>query len=348
MTMPVSSALPFDVARVRAEFPALAQRVNGRPLVYLDSAATAQKPRAVLDAVRSIDARDTGNVHSAVHALGVAATERFEGARAIVRRFLGAADTAEIVFTRGTTESVNLVAQTFGRLRVGPGDEVLASRLEHHSNLVPWQMLCAERGARLLPIPLDAGGQVDLARYQDLLSARTRLVAVAHVSNVLGTVTPIHQIIRLAHACGATVLIDGAQAVPHLRVDVRALDCDFYCFSGHKLFGPTGAGVLYGKREHLEAMPPWQGGGHMLRSMRFEDTIYQDPPWRFEAGTPPIAAVVGLGEAITWLESIGFDAVAAHEQTLTEHALRVLPAGRGLRPFGPPRTRAPAFALTPP
>src|SRR5262249_51541530 len=206
-----------------------------------------------------------------------------------------------------------------------------------------WQMLCAERGARLLPIPLDAGGQIDLARYQDLLSARTRLVAVAHVSNVLGTVTPIDEIVRLAHARGATVLVDGAQAVPHLRVDVRALDCDFYCLSGHKLFGPTGAGVLYGKREHLDTMPPWQGGGHMLRSMRFEGRNYQDPPWRFEAGTPPIAAVVGLGEAITWLESIGFEAVAAHERTLTEHALGALPAVPGLRLFASPGARAPVF-----
>jgi cysteine desulfurase/selenocysteine lyase len=346
MAMPVSSALPFDVARVRAEFPALAQRVNGRPLVYLDSAATAQKPRAVLDAVRSIDARDAGNVHSAVHTLAVAATERFEDARAIVCRFLGAADTAEIVFTRGTTESVNVVAQTFGRLRVGPGDEVLASRLEHHSNLVPWQMLCAERGARLVPIPLDAGGQIDLARYRALLSARTRLVAIAHVSNVLGTMNPIDEIVRLAHARGAAVLVDGAQAVPHLRVDVRALDCDFYCFSGHKLFGPTGAGVLYGKREHLEAMPPWQGGGHMIRSMGFEGTTYQDPPWRFEAGTPPIAAVVGLGAAITWLESIGFEAIAAHERRLSDHAFRVLPAVGGLRLFTPPGARVPVFAFT--
>jgi cysteine desulfurase / selenocysteine lyase len=346
MAMSVSSALPFDVARVRSEFPALAQRVHGHPLVYLDSAATAQKPLAVLDEVRTMDARDTGNVHSAVHALSVAATERYETARAIVGRFLGTAESAEIVFTRGTTESVNLVAQTFGRLRVGSGDEVLASRLEHHSNLVPWQMLCAERGARLVPIPLDASGRIDLARYQALLSPRTRVVAVAHVSNVLGTVTPIEEIVRLAHARGAAVLVDGAQAVSHLRVDVRALDCDFYCFSGHKLFGPTGAGVLYGKREHLEAMPPWQGGGHMLRSMRFEGTTYQDPPWRFEAGTPPIAAVVGLGAAITWLESIGFEAIAAHERTLAEHALRVLPAVRGLQLFGPSGARAPVFAFT--
>jgi cysteine desulfurase / selenocysteine lyase len=263
-----------------------------------------------------------------------------------VRRFLGAANTAEIVFTRGTTESVNLVAQTFGRLRVGTGDEVLASRLEHHSNLVPWQMLCAERGARLLPIPLDASGQIDLARYRSLLSARTRLVAVTHVSNVLGTVTPVDEIVRLAHARGAAVVIDGAQAVPHLRVDVRALDCDFYCFSGHKLFGPTGAGVLYGKGEHLEAMPPWQGGGHMIRSTGFEGTTYQDPPWRFEAGTPAIAAVVGLGAAITWLESIGFEAIAAHERTLTEHALRVLPAVRGLRLLAAPAGRVPVFAFT--
>jgi cysteine desulfurase / selenocysteine lyase len=337
---------PFDIAAVRAQFPALAQRVNGHALVYLDSAATAQKPRAVLDALRDVEGRDCGNVHRAVHALGVAATDRYEAARATVQRFLGAAAPDEIVFTRGTTESINLVAQTFGRLRVGPGDEVLASVLEHHSNLVPWQLLCAERGARLIPIPVDERGDLVLGRYQELLSPRTRLVAVTHVSNVLGTITPVAEIARLAHRQGAAVLVDGAQAVAHLPVDVRALDCDFYCFSGHKLFGPSGAGVLYGKREQLAAMPPWQGGGHMIRSVRFTGSTWQDPPARFEAGTPPIAAVIGLGAAIEWLASLGWDAIAAHERTLIDHALAVLPAVPGLRLLGAPAARSPLFSFT--
>ncbi len=328
----------LDASRIRADFPALAQSVHGRPLVYLDSASTALKPRSVIDAVSHMFERECANVHRGVHALSVAATERYEGVREKVRRFLGAADAREIVFTRGATEAINLVAQSFGRAAVGPGDEVLVSALEHHSNLVPWQMLCAERGATLRPFPLDARGQIDLTRFAELLSPRTRVVAISHVSNALGTVTPVREIVRLAREAspGIAVVVDGAQAVAHLRVDVAALDCDFYCFSGHKLFGPTGTGVLYGKRERLAAMAPWQGGGDMIVSVSFAGTLYAEPPHRFEAGTPNIAGIVGLGAAIDYVEAVGLDAIAAHERALLEHGTRVLAAVPGLRLLGPP------------
>jgi cysteine desulfurase/selenocysteine lyase len=329
-------APPLDTARVRADFPALAQTVHGRPLVYLDSASTAQKPRAVIDAVVRMLERDCANIHRGVHALSAAATEAYENVREKVRRFVGAEDAREIVFTRGTTEAVNLVAQAYGRRAVGPGDEVLVSVLEHHSNLVPWQMLCQERGASLRAIPLDAEGRIDLARAGELITPRTRIVAVSHVSNAIGTVAPVREIARMARERGAAVLVDGAQAAPHLQVDVRAIGCDFYCFSGHKLFGPTGAGVLYGRRERLDAMPPWQGGGDMILSVSLDETLYADPPHRFEAGTPDIAAVVGLGAAIDYVEALGIDAVAAHEHALLAHGVRALSAVPGLRLFGPP------------
>jgi cysteine desulfurase / selenocysteine lyase len=312
--------------------------VHGRPLVYLDSASTAQKPRAVIDAVSLMFERECANVHRGVHALSAAATERYEAVREKVRRFLGAASAGEIVFTRSATEAVNLVAQSFGRAAVGPGDEVLVSTLEHHSNLVPWQMLCAERGAALRASPLDARGQIDLAAFAERLSPRTRIVAVAHVSNALGTVMPVRELVRLARAAspGVAVVVDGAQAVPHLRVDVGALDCDFYCFSGHKLFGPTGTGVLYGKRERLAAMGPWQGGGDMIVSVSFAGTLYAEPPHRFEAGTPNIAGIVGLGAAVDYVEALGLDAIAAHERALLDHGARVLATIPGLQILGPP------------
>lgn len=343
---PRDPALP---ARLREDFPALAQEVNGRPLVYLDSASTALKPRAVIDASARVYERECANVHRGVHALSVAATELYEGVREKVRRFLGAEDAGEIVFTHGTTESINLVAQSLGRAVVGLGDEVLISTLEHHGNLVPWQMLCAERGALLRVIPLDARGQLDLDRCAALLSARTRVVAISHVSNAIGTVTPVREVVRLTRerAPGAAVLVDGAQAAPHLAVDVRALDCDFYAFSAHKLYGPTGTGVLYGKRERLAAMAPWQGGGDMIVSVTFEGTTYAEPPHRFEAGTPNIAGVVGLGAAIDYLEAVGMDALAAHERALFAHGARVLGAVPGLRLFGDAEDRAAilSFAL---
>ena len=344
-----ATAPELHTDRLRADFPALSQAVHGRPLIYLDSASTALKPRAVIDASVRVYERECANVHRGVHALSVAATELYEGVREKVRRFLGAEDAREIVFTRGTTESINLVAQSFGRAVVGPGDEVLVSILEHHSNLVPWQMLCAERGATLRAIPLDARGQLDLVRFAEMLSFRTRIVALSHLSNALGTLTPVREVVRLtrARARGAAVLVDGAQAAPHLGIDVRALDCDFYCFSAHKLYGPTGAGVLYGKRDRLAAMAPWQGGGDMILSVTFAETLYAEPPHRFEAGTPNIAGVVGLGAAIDYVESVGLEAIAAYERGLFDHGARALAAVPGLRLFGDAEERAAilSFAL---
>jgi cysteine desulfurase/selenocysteine lyase len=336
----------LDPDRVRADFPALAQSVHDRPLVYLDNASTAQKPRAVIEAVRRMYERECANVHRGVHALSAAATQAYEGAREKARRFLGAADVREIVLTHGTTSAINLVAQSFGRAAVGPGDVVLCSVLEHHSNLVPWQMLCAERGATLEGIPVDDHGQLDLERFAAMLSPRTRIVALSHVSNAIGTVTPVREVVRCARRkCGAAVVVDGAQAVPHLRVDVKDLDCDFYCFSGHKLFGPTGVGVLYGKRERLLAMAPWQGGGDMIRSVSFERTEYAEPPYRFEAGTPNIAGVVGLGAAIDYVEAIGHDAILAHERALLAHGTRVLTGVPGLRLIGTAEDKAPILSF---
>lgn len=328
------AAMALDPDRRRGDFPALAQRVHGRPLVYLDNASTAQKPRSVIEASVRAYERECANVHRGVHALSVAATDLYEGARERIRRFVGAEDASEIVLTRSCTEAINLVARSFGRTVVGPGDEVLVSTLEHHSNLVPWQMLCEERGARLRPIPIDERGQVDLAAFEAMLSPRVKIVSVAHVSNALGTVLPVRRIIASARAAGAAVVVDGAQAVPHLRVDVRSLGCDFYCFSGHKLFGPTGTGVLYGRRERLAAMPPWQGGGDMILSVSFERTLYADPPHRFEAGTPNIAGVIGLAAAIEYVESIGLDEIAAWEHELLEYGTSALAAVPGLRLLG--------------
>ncbi len=306
----------YDAARVRRDFPILSQTVNGRPLVYLDSAASGQRPLPVLRAVERYETHCHANVHRGVHALSQAATEAFEGARERVRRFINASSSREIVFVRGTTEAINLVAQSFGRTRLGRGDEILITALEHHANIVPWQMLCEQAGCTLKVAPIDRRGELEYDRLLELLSPRTRLVAVAHVSNALGTVLPVKRIVDAAHARGAAVLIDGAQAIPHSRIDVHELGCDFYAFSGHKLYGPTGIGVLYGREELLAAMPPWQGGGDMIRTVSFEKTTYNDLPWKFEAGTPNISGAVGLAAAMDYVESLGVEAIAAHEQRL--------------------------------
>jgi cysteine desulfurase / selenocysteine lyase len=324
----------FDPYRVRAQFPLLSRSVRDKPLVYLDNAATTQKPRAVLDAVARFYATSNANVHRGVHLLSQEATLAMEAARETVRRFLGAADAREVVFTRGTTESINLVAQSWGRNRVGAGDDVLVTTMEHHSDIVPWQLLCAERGATLKVVPVDDAGTLDVAALRSLLSARTRIVALAHVSNALGTVNPVREVAALAHAAGAVVLVDGAQAVAHEPVDVRAIDADFYAFSGHKVFGPTGIGVLYGKRALLEAMPPWQGGGDMIRTVSFAGSTWADLPYKFEAGTPHVAGAIGLGAALEWLSALPRDAVAAHEADLLASATAALRAIPGVRLVG--------------
>ncbi len=310
----------FDVERVRADFPILATRVNGHPLVYLDSAASSQRPLAVLRAVEHYETHSHANVHRGVHALSQAATAAFEGARERVRRFIGARSTREIIFTRGTTEAINLVAQAYARPRFQPGDEILISALEHHSNIVPWQMVCEQTGCTLKVAPINRRGELEFEEFTRLLSPRTRLVGVAHVSNALGTVLPVKRIIEAAHAHGAVVLIDGAQAVPHTPVDVAALGADFYAFSSHKLYGPTGLGVLYGREALLEAMPPWQGGGDMILTVSFEKSTFNELPYKFEAGTPNISGAVGLAAALDYLEGLGLEAIGAHEDRLLQRA----------------------------
>ena len=310
----------YDAEAVRRDFPILASTVHGHPLVYLDSAASSQRPLAVLRAVEDYETHSHANVHRGVHALSQAATAAFEGARERIRRFINAASTKEIIFVRGTTEGINLVAQAYARPRFAPGDEILITALEHHANIVPWQMVCEQTGAVLKVAPINRRGELELDEFLKLLTRRTRLVAVAHVSNALGTVLPVKRLVEAAHAHGAVVLIDGAQAVPHSRVDVRALGADFYTFSSHKLYGPTGLGVLYGREELLAAMPPWQGGGDMILTVSFEKTTYNDLPWKFEAGTPNISAAVGLAAAMDYIESLGIDAIAAHEQRLLQLA----------------------------
>jgi cysteine desulfurase / selenocysteine lyase len=324
----------LDVAALRRDFPILRQLVRGRPLVYLDNAATTQKPRAVLDAMTRFYTEDNANVHRGVHLLSERATAGYEVARRTVQRFLGASDPREIVFVRGATEGINLVAQTLGRARLQPGDEVLISTLEHHSNIVPWQMVCQQTGATLKVIPINDAGEVDLEAFERLLTARTKLVSVVHVSNALGTIVPVAEITRRAHARNVPVLVDGAQAVSHVPVDVRQLDCDFYAFSGHKVFGPTGIGVLYGRSRLLEAMPPYQGGGDMISSVTFERTDYNSLPYRFEAGTPDIAGAIGLAAALDYLSAIGLDRVAVHERELLAVATERLSGVPGVRIVG--------------
>jgi cysteine desulfurase / selenocysteine lyase len=330
----------LDVQRIRADFPILKQKAHGKPLVYLDNAASTQKPRVVIDAIRHYYEADHANVHRGVHTLSERATEAFEEARLRAQRFIGAPCVREIIFTRGATDAINLVAQTFGRMNVHPGDEVVLTALEHHSNIVPWQMLCQEKGATLRVVPVTDAGELRMDDLQRLLSPATRLVAVAHVSNALGTVNPVREIVRMAHAHGAAVLIDGAQAVSHLHVDVRELDCDFYVFSGHKIYGPTGIGILYGKPEHLELMPPYQTGGDMISYVSFEKTTWNELPYKFEAGTPHIAGAIALGVALEYVEEIGRDAIALHEHRLLEHATARLSAIGGLRLIGTAREKA--------
>jgi cysteine desulfurase/selenocysteine lyase len=330
----------FDVRAVRRDFPILDQKVHGKPLVYLDSAASAQKPRAVIDAERQVYERYYANIHRGVHRLSVLATEAYEAARAKAQRFLGARESREVIFVRGTTEGLNLVAQTYGRSRVGAGDEVLITALEHHSNIVPWQMLCEEKGASLKVAPIDDAGAVDMEAFARLLGPRTRIVSVAHVSNALGTVLPIRQMAGLAHAAGAVFVVDGAQGAPHVPLDVVDLDCDFYTLSAHKLYGPSGVGVLYGKAELLEAMPPWQGGGDMIASVTFEKTTYNVLPHKFEAGTPNIAGVIGMGAAIDYVTGLGVANLAAHEHELLAHGTQALLGVPGLRLVGTAREKA--------
>jgi cysteine desulfurase / selenocysteine lyase len=318
--MSPQAAAPYDAARVRRDFPILDTYVNGHPLVYLDSAASAQRPLQVLRAVEDYETHTHANVHRGVHALSQAATGAYEGARERARRFINARSTREIIFVRGTTEAINLVAQSWARPRLGAGDEILITTLEHHANIVPWQLVCEQTGATLKVAPINRRGELELEEYLRLLGPRTRLVAVAHVSNALGTILPVKRIIEAAHAHGALVLLDGAQAVPHARVDVRAMGADFYAFSAHKLYGPTGIGVLYGREELLAAMPPWQGGGDMILTVSFEKTTYNELPWKFEAGTPNISGAVGMAAAMDYLESLGLEAVGAHEQHLLELA----------------------------
>ncbi len=324
----------FDLRKVRADFPILSREIHGRPLVYLDNAATTQKPQAVIDAMSHYYASDNANIHRGVHLLSESATEDYEAARRTVQHFLNAEDRSEIIFVRGTTEAINLVAQTYGRTHVGVGDEIVISAMEHHSNIVPWQMLCEEKGARLRIAPINDDGELLLDEFGALMSAKTRLVAVTHVSNALGTVNPIRRVVEIAHRCKVPILVDGAQAVPHEPVDVRALDCDFYAFSGHKIYGPTGIGVLYGKRQLLDAMPPYQGGGDMIRSVTFEKTLYNQLPYKFEAGTPHIAGAIGLGAALDYLSRIEIEGVRAHERRLLAYGTEALNSVPGLRLIG--------------
>jgi cysteine desulfurase/selenocysteine lyase len=336
--------MTFDAERARKDFPILSRAVHGKPLVFLDSAASAQKPQTVIDAISRFYATDYANIHRGVYELSLRATEEVEDARRKVARFIGA-DPHEIVFVRNATEAINLVAATHGREHVREGDEVLITHMEHHANIVPWQRLCEESGAALRVAPIDDRGQLILEAFEALLTPRTRIAAVTHVSNALGSVNPIDEIVRLAHARGIPVLVDGAQAVPHGRVDVRELDCDFYAFSGHKLFGPSGIGVLYGKAAQLAAMPPYMGGGEMILSVSFEKTIYKEPPYRFEAGTPDIAGAVGLGAAIDYLEAQDLDAVAAHERALLSYASEALTLVPGLRFIGTAEHKASAISF---
>jgi len=330
----------FDVEKVRADFPALHQRIHGQPLVYLDSAATAQKPLCVIQAIRRFYESDCANIHRGVHELSQRSTALYEAVRVKAQRFLNASHAEEIIFVRGATEGINLVAGTWGRKNLKEGDEIIVSALEHHSNLVPWQMLCEEKGARVLAIPIDDRGDLILEEYEKLLSPQTRLVAVSHVSNALGTINPIETVIAMAHRAGALALVDGAQAAPHVHVDVQALDADFYVFSGHKVLGPTGVGVLYGKSKLLAAMPPYHGGGDMIRKVTLEKTTYADPPHRFEAGTPNISGGIGLGAALDYIAAIGIEEIAAQEHDLLVYGTETLQTVPGLRIVGTARQKA--------
>ena len=335
-----SNLIGYDVESVREDFPILKQEIYGKPLVFLDSAASAQKPRAVIEAMKHCYEEEYANIHRGVYYLSMRATEAFEEARDKVRRFLNAAESREIVFVRGATEAINLVAQSYGRTFLREGDEIVITAMEHHSNIVPWQFLRDEKGLALRVAPIDDDGEFLLEEYEKLLGPRTKLVSVIHGSNAIGTIVPVREIIRLAHARGIPVLVDGCQAVPHLQVDVQELDCDFYVFSGHKLYGPTGIGVLYGKAALLEAMPPYQGGGEMITSVTFEKSEFNAIPYKFEAGTPHIAGAIGLGAAIDYLGALGIEDVGGHERGVLEHATRLLSEMKGVRLVGTARDKA--------
>jgi cysteine desulfurase/selenocysteine lyase len=341
MSTPVEErkAAGFDVQGVRADFPILRQQVHGKPLVYLDNANTTQKPRAVIDTLNAYYVKDNANIHRATHLLSERATRAYERSRVLLQRFINAADAREVILTKGCTESINLVAQAWGRSFLKPGDEVLVSWMEHHSNIVPWQIVCEQTGARLRVVPIDDRGDLRMDEFDRLLSHRTKLVSMIHVSNALGTVNPIAEIVRRAHDAGALALVDGAQAASHVAIDVQAIDADFYAFSGHKMFGPTGTGVLYGKERLLEAMPPYQGGGDMIASVTFEKTTYNSLPYKFEAGTPNIAGVVGLGAAVDYLQQIDREAARAHEDALLAHATARVAEVPGVRIVGSARER---------
>ncbi len=334
-----------DVDRLRADFPVLRREINGRPLIYLDSAASAQKPQSVIDAELGCYQHYYSNVHRGVHTLSQEATTAFEGARTEVQRFLNAPSEREVIFLRGVTEAINLVAHSFVAPRVGPGDEILVTHMEHHSNIVPWQLVCERTGATLRVVPIDDNGDVDLEAVRGMIHERTRLVSVVHVSNALGTVNPVAEIAAMARAAGVPVLLDGAQAAPHLPVDVQELGVDFYAFSGHKAYGPTGIGVLWGRYEHLAGMVPYQGGGDMIRHVSFEGTEYAEPPARFEAGTPNIAGAIGLGEALRYIEAIGRERIAAREEELVGHAAEAIAAVPGVQLIGRPQRRAGAVSF---
>jgi cysteine desulfurase/selenocysteine lyase len=336
----VASRRAFDLERVRADFPILQEQVHGKPLVYLDNAATTQKPRAAIEAEQHFYLAQCSNVHRGVHYLSEEATRAYEDVRVKVQRFLNAAEAREIIFVRGTTEAINLVANTYGRKNLQAGDEILITTMEHHSNIVPWQILCEEKGAVLRVAPINDRGELVLEEFEKLLNPRTRFVSVVHVSNVLGTINPVAEIVRLAHRWNVPVLLDGAQAAAHLKVDVRALDCDFYAFSGHKLYGPTGIGVLYGKAALLAALPPYQGGGEMISSVSFAKTVYNVIPYKFEAGTPNIAGTIGLGAAIDYVNALGVDNLGAYEQELLRYATEALSRLPGLRLVGTAKEKA--------
>jgi cysteine desulfurase/selenocysteine lyase len=336
----------YSVGHIRRDFPILSRTVHGKPLVYLDNAATTQKPQAVIDRLVRYYSEENSNVHRGVHHLSEVATAAYENARTTVKRFLHARDEKEIVFTRGTTEGINLVAQTWGRANVREGDEIVISAIEHHSNIVPWQFLCDEKKAKLRIIPVNDEGELLLDEYAAMLNERTRIVAIGHASNALGTINPVRKMVAMAHEAGAITVIDGAQGVPHLSVDVTELDCDFYAFSAHKVYGPTGVGVLYGKEALLEAMPPWQGGGDMILSVSFEKTTYNALPYKFEAGTPNIAGVIGLAAAIDYMNTLGIESIAAHEHDLLEYATSRLLEIEGLKIIGTARTKASVISFT--
>ena len=336
----------FDVAKIREDFPILKEMINGKPLVYLDNAATSQKPQSVIDCLVRYYTTENSNVHRGVHTLSQQATDDYEGARSKVRGFINAAEDHEIIYTRGTTESINLIAQTYGRQNIGEGDEIIVTTMEHHSNIVPWQILCQEKGAQLKVVPINDAGELLIDEYERLLSPRTKLVSVVHQSNALGTINPLEAIIEMAHRRGVPVLVDGAQSAPHMAIDVQKLGCDFFAFSGHKLYGPTGIGILYGKSELLEAMPPYQAGGEMIRSVTFEKTLYNVLPHRFEAGTPNIAGAIGLGAAVDYVNDLGMDRINSYEKELLDYGTDCLARIDGLKLIGTAQEKGAIISFT--